>query len=120
MTELEKSTYYLNQAKFGGGFAAENGFQVGGNFIDLSNSNNLTDAAQQIQNLLNQLQNQGVSEEEAIQKAASDIAKQADDNPTVLGKLVKYGKFIADAAGKTTVSEAVKSVISLALQMLNI
>ena len=120
MTELEKSTYNLNQAKFGGGFAAENGFQVGGNFIDLSNSSNLTDAAQQIQDILNQLQNQGDSEEEAIQKVASDLAKQADDNPTVLGKLVKYGKFIADAAGKTTVSEAVKGAISLALQMLNI
>ena len=120
VAQNKKSTYYLNQAKFGGGFASENGLQIGGSLIDLSNSNNLTDAAQQIQDQLNQLQNQGDSEEEAIQKAASDLAKQADDNPTVLGKLVKYGKFIADAAGKTTVSEAVKGVISLALQMSNI
>jgi transcriptional regulator with XRE-family HTH domain len=45
MSEQDKSTYNLSNAKFGGGFAAEGGFQVGGNLIDLSSASNLTDAA---------------------------------------------------------------------------
>lgn len=117
MSEQDKSTYNLSNAKFGGGFAAEGGFQVGGNLIDLSSASNLTDAAQQIQELLQQLQGQGVSVEDAKQQAASDLAKQAETNPTVMGKLVKWGQSLADTAGKTTVSEAAKGVVKLALQM---
>jgi hypothetical protein len=89
MAEQDKSTYDLSNAKFGGGFAAEGGFQVGGNLIDLSSAHNLSDAAQQIQELLRQLQGQGVSIEDAKQQAASDLAKQAEANPTIMGKLVK-------------------------------
>lgn len=117
MSEQDRSTYNLSNAKFGGGFAAEGGFQVGGNLIDLSSASNLTDAAQQIQELLQQLQGQGVSIEYAKQQAATDIAKQAKANPTVLGKLVKWGQSLADTASKTTVSEAAKGVVKLALQM---
>ncbi|MBE9016262.1 helix-turn-helix transcriptional regulator [Chroococcidiopsidales cyanobacterium LEGE 13417] len=117
MAEQDKSTYNLSNAKFGGGFAAEGGFQVGGNLIDLSSANNLTDAAQQIQELLQQLQGQGVSIEDAKQQAANDLARQAETNPTVMGKLVKWGQSLADTAGKTTVSEAAKGVVKLALQM---
>lgn len=117
MSEQDKSTYNLSNAKFGGGFAAEGGFQVGGNLIDLSSTSNLTDAAQQIQELLQQLQGQGVSMEDARQQAANDLAKQAEANPTVMGKLVKWGQSLADTASKTTVSEAAKGVVKLALQM---
>ena len=117
MSEQDKSTYNLSNAKFGGGFAAEGGFQVGGNLIDLSSASNLTDAAQQIQALLQQLQGQGVSIEDAKQQAAKDLAKQAEANPTVMGKLVKWGQSLADTASKTTVSEAAKGVVKLALQM---
>jgi transcriptional regulator with XRE-family HTH domain len=117
MTEQDKSTYDLSNAKFGGGFAAEGGFQVGGNLIDLSSAGNLSDAAQQIQELLQQLERQGVSIEDAKQQAASDLAKQAEANPTIMGKLVKWGQSLADTAGKTTVSEAAKGVVKLALQM---
>lgn len=117
MAEQDKSTYNLSSAKFGGGFAAEGGFQVGGNLIDLSSAGNLSDAAQQIQELLQQLDGQGVSIEDAKQQAASELAKQAEANPTIMGKLGKWGQSLADTAGKTTVSEAVKSVVKLALQM---
>jgi transcriptional regulator with XRE-family HTH domain len=117
MAEQDKSRYDLSSAKFGGGFAAEGGFQVGGNFIDLSSAGNLSDAAQQIQELLQQLEGQGVSVEDAKQQAASDLAKQAEANPTIMGKLVKWGQSLADTAGKTTVSEATKGVVKLALQM---
>ena len=117
MSEQDKPTYNLSNAKFGGGFAAEGGFQVGGNLIDLSSASNLTDAAQQIQELLQQLQGQGVSIEDAKQQAANDLAKQAEANPTVMGKLVKWGQSLADTASKTTVSEAAKGVVKIALQM---
>jgi HSP20 family molecular chaperone IbpA len=120
MTEQDKSNYNLSNAKFGGGFAAEGGFQVGGNLIDLSSANNLTDAAQEIQELLQQLQGQGVSMEDAKQQAASDLAKQAKDNKNVMGKLVTWGQSLADTAGKTTVSEVAKGVVKMSLQMLGI
>jgi hypothetical protein len=120
MSEQERATYNLSNAKFGGGFATEGGFQAGGNLIDLSSANNLTEAAQQIQELLMQLQNQGTSVEEATQQAASDLAKQAKANPTVMGKIVQWGQSLADTAGQTTVSEVTTSVVKLTLKMLGI
>jgi hypothetical protein len=117
MAEQDKSKYNFSNSKFGGGFATEGGVQVGGSLIDLSSASNLTDAAQQIQELLQQLEEQGISIENAKQQAASDLAKQAEANPTVMGKLVKWGQSLADTAGKTTVSEAVKGVIKLALHI---
>jgi len=117
VAEQDKSRYDLSNAKFGGGFAAEGGFQVGGNLIDLSSAPNLSDAAQQIQELLQQLEGQGVSIEDAKQQAASELAKQVKVNPTIRENLVKWGQSLADTAGKTTVSEAVKGVIKLAAQM---
>jgi hypothetical protein len=117
MAEQEKSTYDLKNAKFGGGFAAEGGLQVGGQLIDLSAANSLADAAKEIQELLQQLQNQGVSPEDATQQAASDLATQAKANPNVMSKVVKWGM---DTAGKTTVGEATKGVIKLTLQLLGV
>jgi hypothetical protein len=61
MAEQDKSKYNLSNSKFGGGFATEGGVQVGGSLIDLSSASNLTDAAQQIQELLQQLEEQGIS-----------------------------------------------------------
>ncbi|NJO49750.1 MAG: hypothetical protein HC840_10230 [Leptolyngbyaceae cyanobacterium RM2_2_4] len=54
-SEFEKTSFDLHQAKFGGGFAATGGIQIGGNFIDASSQQNLSEAAGQIQQLLNQL-----------------------------------------------------------------
>ncbi len=117
MAEQDKSTYNLPNAKFGGGFAAEGGLQVGGQLIDLSAANSLADAAKEIQELLQQLQKQGTSPENATQQAASDLAEQAKANPGVMSKVVKWGM---DTAGKTTVGEATKGVIKLTLQLLGI
>jgi hypothetical protein len=117
MAEQNKSTYNLENAKFGGGFAAEGGLQVGGQLIDLSAANSLADAAKEIQELLQQLQKQGASPEDATQQAASDLAAQAKANPGVMSKVVKWGM---DTAGKTTVGEATKGVIKLTLQLLGI
>lgn len=117
MAEQNRSTYNLENAKFGGGFVAEGGLQVGGQLIDLLAANSLADAAKEIQELLQQLQKQGVSSEDATQQAASDLAEQAKANPSVMSKVVKWGM---DTAGKTTVGEATKGVIKLTLQMLGI
>lgn len=117
MAEQDNLTYNFSNAKFGGGFAAQGGVQVGGNLIDLSSANNLSDAAQQIQELLQQLHGQNISMEDAKQLAARDLAKQAEANPTVMSKLAMWGQSIADTAGKTTVSEAAKAVVNLALKM---
>jgi uncharacterized protein YoaH (UPF0181 family) len=78
---------------------------------------NLADAAAKIQQLLTQLQSQGFSSEEAQKQAANDLANQAKDNPTALGKLVKWGQSLGDTAAKTIVSEAVKEVLKLALRL---
>jgi hypothetical protein len=117
MTEQNKSTYNLENAKFGGGFAAEGGLQVGGELIDLSTANSLADATKEIQKLLRKLRKEGVSPEDATQQAASDLATQAKVNPGVMSKVVKWGM---DTAGKTTVGEATKGVIKLTLQILGI
>lgn len=77
----------------------------------------LAKAAAEIQQLLTQLQSQGCSPEEAQQQAANDLATKAKDNPTTLGKLVKWGQSLGDTAAQTTVSEAAKEVVKLALRL---
>jgi uncharacterized protein YjbI with pentapeptide repeats len=77
----------------------------------------LAEAAAEIQQLLTQLQSQGFSPEDAQQKAANDLATKAKDNPTTLGKLVKWGQSLGDTAAQTTVSEAAKEVVKLALRL---
>ena len=83
-------------------------------------SQDLAQATIQIHELLQQLQNQDISVEDATQKAASDLAKQAKENPTLMGKLVNWGKSLSGTAEKEVVSEVAKGVIKLALQMLGI
>jgi uncharacterized protein YjbI with pentapeptide repeats len=77
----------------------------------------LAEAAAEIQQLLTQLQSQGCSPEEAQQQAANDLATKAKDNPTTLGKLVRWGQSLGDTAAQTTVSEAAKEVVKLALRL---
>ena len=77
----------------------------------------LAEAAAEIQQLLIQLQSQGYSPEDARQKTANDLATKAKDDPTTLGKLVKWGQSLGDAAAKTTVTEAAREVVKLALRL---
>lgn len=100
------------------GVVTNRGFQVSGNLIiEVSSHTNLADAAQQIHELLHKLRTQGVTMEVAQEQVANDLAKQAKKDPTVMGKLVHWSQSLADTAGKTTVSEAAKGVVKLALQM---
>ncbi|KAB8315331.1 hypothetical protein SD81_032645 [Tolypothrix campylonemoides VB511288] len=119
----ETSKYNFSNPKFGGGFSGDGGTTIGGTLndyssnIDYSSKQNLVEAAAEIQQLLTQLQNQGYSQEQAQQQAAQDLAKKAENDPTVLGKLVKWGQSLGDTATKTTVSEAAKEVFKLALRL---
>lgn len=90
------------------------GNYVQGNYINMSQD--LTQAAQQIQDLLQQLQNQGIPVETAQQQVATNMAKQAETDPAMMGKLVLWGKAMANKASETTVSEAAKIVFTLALK----
>ncbi|MEH2393866.1 MAG: pentapeptide repeat-containing protein [Nostoc sp.] len=122
-TMSQAPKYNLNNPKFGGGFSGDEGTTIGGTLndyssnIDYSSKQNLTEAAADIQQLLTQLQTQGYSQEKAQQQAAQDLAKKADNDPTVLGKLVKWGQSLSDTAAKTTVSEAAKEVFKIALRL---
>ncbi|MBD2235059.1 hypothetical protein H6G35_00220 [Aulosira sp. FACHB-113] len=107
----------LRGAKFGGGYAEGN--QYGGILNDYSSEQkqSLAEVAAEIEELLVQLQNQGVSPEVAQQQVAEDLATQAQKNPTVMGKLVKWSQSLSDTAAKTTVAEAAKEVFKLALRL---
>lgn len=119
----ETSKYDLGNAKFGGGFAGDEGTQIGGTLndysshIDYSSKQSLAEAAAEIQQLLTKLQDQGYSQEVAKQQAAQDLAQKAQSNPTLLDKLIKWGQSLGDAAAKTTVTEAAKEVFKLALRL---
>lgn len=118
--QSKKNTYDLSNAKFGGGFAADGGTSIGGTLYDFSSSLDLVDAAAKIQALLSHLQQQGESSHSAQEKAAETLANQAKQDPTTLGKLVKWGQTLGDTAAKTTVSEAAKEVIKLALRLVGV
>ena len=120
VSRQDVKNYDFRGAKFGGGFAVKGGIQTSGALIDVSSTNNLSEAASQIRELLQQLQTQGSTSEEAKHKVASDLAKQAEHDSSAMGKLVYWGKSLVDTAGKTTVSEATKGVVKLAFQIAGI
>jgi len=104
MADKQGSTYQFNNSKFGGGFAAEGGFQMGGNLNDFSQTEDLSEAANKIQQLLAQLQSQSVSED----AAAEALATQARQDPTLMGKLVNWGKTLGGDAAEAATGEAAK------------
>jgi uncharacterized protein YjbI with pentapeptide repeats len=107
----------------GGGSYYETINTGGGNYIQgnyINMSQDLTQAAAQIQELLNQLQKTGVTVEVAQEQVATDLANQAKSNPTVMGKLVGWGQTMANKAGETTISEAAKAIVPLALKLVGI
>ena len=100
--------YDLRGSKFGGGFAAEGGMQIGGTFNDLSQTQDLAEAASKIKQLLAQFQGQDDSEDAAQDEAAKALAEQAQQDPTLMGKLVNWGKALGGDASKAATSEAAK------------
>jgi uncharacterized protein YjbI with pentapeptide repeats len=93
------------------------GNYVQGNYYAPEQKQTLTEAAAEIQQLLAQLQSQGCSPEEAQRQAANDLATKAKNDSTTKEKLVKWGQSLGDTAAQTTVSEAAKEVVKLALRL---
>jgi HEAT repeats len=96
----------------GGGDYLESGDKVTGTQIKINMGQDLTQAASQIQDLLEQLKHQGIPVDEAAQKVAKDMAEKAKADPTAKEKLLKWGQSLGDA----TVTDVVKGVVKLALR----
>lgn len=98
---------------------------AGGNFIQgdyINMSQDLTQAAAQIQKLIEQLQKQkGVKVDVAENEVAKDLAKQANSDERIKEKLIKWKESLAtikwgESLATATVSEAFISVVKLACQ----
>jgi hypothetical protein len=86
------------------------------NYIAINVNQDLTHVTEQIQCLIDLLQQQGKSPEEAQEKVAKDIATQAQNDPTAKEKLVKWGESI----GTATVTDVVKGAVKLAIRLAGI
>jgi polyhydroxyalkanoate synthesis regulator phasin len=86
------------------------------NYIAINVNQDLTHVTEQIQGLIDRLQQQGKSPEEAQEKVAQDIATQAQNDPTAKEKLVKWGQSI----GTATVTDVVKGAVKLAIRLAGI
>jgi hypothetical protein len=95
--------YYESISTSGGDY-------IQGNYINMSQD--LTEAAAQIQDLVEQLQKRGTTVDVAQERVAQDIATQAQNNPTMKDKLLKWGQSLGDA----TVSDVVKGAVKLAIR----
>lgn len=87
----------------------------GGNFIQgdyINFSQDLSEAASQIQELLDTLQQKGVSRDVAETQVAQDMANQAQNDPTLKSKLIKWGQSL----GNATVTDVAKGVVKMALR----
>jgi len=89
---------------------SNSGTYVQGNYITMSQD--LVHAATQIQDLIEQLQGRGVTVGDAQERVAKDMATQAQTNPTIKDKLLKWGQSLGDA----TVSDVVKGAVKLAIR----
>jgi L-histidine Nalpha-methyltransferase len=108
----EKAPVTIRHINTGGGAYIESntGTYVQGDYITMSQ--NLTHAAAQIQELIEQLQKQDVTVDVAQKQVAKDMATQAQTNSIVKDKLLKWGQSLGDA----TVSDVVKSTVKLAIR----
>ncbi|MEH1846781.1 MAG: hypothetical protein V7L25_17735 [Nostoc sp.] len=101
-----------------------NYLQVHGNYINNGNyiniSQDLSEAATQIEELLEQLENQGYNYQDAQQKVAKDWTNEVQNNPKAKSKLVKLGQSIRDAAASAVIGEATLNVIKLVFASLGI
>ena len=79
-------------------------------------SQDLPQAAAQIQQLLYQLQSQGYSQADAQHKVANDWANEANNDSKAKGTLVKLGDYINNTAANGVIGQAAVEVIILALR----
>ena len=95
----------------GGNYIESNtGTYVQGDYFSMSQD--LTQAASQIQDLIEQLQKRGETIDFAQEQVAKDMADQAKTNSSVKDKLLKWGQSVGDA----TVSDVVKGAVKLAIR----
>jgi hypothetical protein len=104
---ITANIYYENVNTSGG-----NCVQV--NYIDMSQD--LAQAAPQIQNLFHQLQQRGIATNVAQEQIARDIAAEAEKNKNMKEKLFQWGVSLASA----TVSDVVKGIVKLACNLVGI
>jgi uncharacterized protein YjbI with pentapeptide repeats len=76
----------------------------------------ISEITSEIQKLLTRIQSQGLSERDAQEKVADDLAKKAKSDSTMMEKLKSLGKSFGSASGKAFVTEVVKAVFKLALE----
>jgi uncharacterized protein YjbI with pentapeptide repeats len=106
------------QMNFHGTVTGAAGKVVGNqNIVVPEQQQTLAEAAQEIQQLLAQLQTQGYSSQDAQQRVANDFATQAQSNPTVKNKLMRWGQYLGDAAANGVVGDVAVEVIKLALRL---
>jgi hypothetical protein len=86
------------------------GTYVQGDYVNMSQD--LTQAAIQLQDLITQLQKQGMSADSAKTQIVNDILTQAQQNSTIKNKLIKWGESLTS----TTISDVVKGTVKLAIR----
>jgi WD40 repeat protein len=95
----------------GGNYIKNNsGTYIQGDYFNMSQD--LTQAAGQIQDLLEQLQRNGVTVDVAKKQIATEMSTQAQNDATMKTKLIKWGQSLGDA----TVSDVVKGVVKIAFK----
>ncbi|MBW4666161.1 MAG: GUN4 domain-containing protein [Cyanomargarita calcarea GSE-NOS-MK-12-04C] len=92
-----------------------NYIQVHGNYIDINSD--FSEVAVQIRDLINQLKNEGYSQENAEAEIANDLADEASKNPQAKKKIYKWRKSFSGTNTKTNndievAREVVKSATS--------
>ena len=100
----------INSGNYNESINTGGGSYIQGNYINMSQD--LTEAASQIQDLLEQLQKQGVMTNVAQEEIAKDLATQVQNNPKIKDKLVLWGQSL----GSATVSDVVKGIVKLAIK----
>jgi len=90
------------------------GNYIQGNYINLSQD--LVQAAAQIQDLITQLQTQGATTETIQQQVATDLANAAKANPTMMDKLAGWGETLTQEVSKKTIGDVVSGTVKLALR----
>ncbi|MFH7030358.1 MAG: GUN4 domain-containing protein [Heteroscytonema crispum UTEX LB 1556] len=92
-----------------------NYIEVHGNYIDINSD--FSEVAAQIRELINQLKNEGYSQENAETKIANELAEEASKNPKVKKKIYKWRKSFSSTNTKINddieiAREVVKSATS--------
>lgn len=113
--EIPHQVFDFTGASIPGGVAGYNfGKMVETQINNAADKQNLAEAALEIQKLLAELQNKGITKGNAQQGVAQELANKAKNDPDFLHKLVNWGQSL----GNTTVNEVVKEVVKIALKLL--